>query len=168
MNSEEILGPDQIGEILIKTPFMMKGYINSELNKSFFGKDGFAHTGDLGYFKSKDYSLVFESRLKDLIKYQGNHLYPMELENIIKKLDGVAEVVVFGIPVGEFQELVTAIVIQEKDFVLEPEDIEKHVIDSGVESYKYIRGGVKFAKSIPKNATGKILRRDLPEYFKSL
>jgi len=65
-------------------------------------KDGFGRTGDLGHYR-EDGVLCFNARLKDLIKYQGNHLYPKELEMIIQKHPGVAEVVVFGIPDPDVQ-----------------------------------------------------------------
>jgi acyl-CoA synthetase (AMP-forming)/AMP-acid ligase II len=65
-------------------------------------KDGFCRTGDLGHY-DEDGILYFNGRLKDLIKYQGNHLYPKELESIIQKHPAVAEVVVFGLPHPEVQ-----------------------------------------------------------------
>jgi acyl-CoA synthetase (AMP-forming)/AMP-acid ligase II len=65
-------------------------------------KDGFGRTGDLGYYRD-DGILCFSGRLKDLIKYQGNHLYPKELEMIIQKHPGVVEVVVFGLPDPDVQ-----------------------------------------------------------------
>ena len=167
LNTKENLGPDKIGEILVKTPYVMKGYLNKEQDKDFFETDGFGRTGDLGFYRN-DGSLVFQARLKDLIKYNGNHLYPMEIENVIKKLPGIGEVAIFGMPSDEFQELVTAIVILEKGQNVTKEAIEKSVVDSGLESFKYIRGGVKFGQNLPKNATGKLMRRKLPEYFQSL
>ena len=64
--------------------------------------DGFGRTGDLGFY-DPDGCLHFSGRLKDLIKYQGNHLYPKELETIIMKKPEVAEVVVFGLPDPDVQ-----------------------------------------------------------------
>ena len=64
--------------------------------------DGFGRTGDLGYYDLTG-NLHFSGRLKDLIKYQGNHLYPAELEAIIKRKPEVAEVVVFGLPDPDVQ-----------------------------------------------------------------
>ena len=68
--TSELLGPEQVGEIQTKTPYLMKGYLNKNQDKSFWTDDGFVKTGDLGYYNS-DGNLVFKSRLKDLIKYQG-------------------------------------------------------------------------------------------------
>ena len=160
---EELLGPNEVGEILVKTPYLMKGYLDPAKNKGIYTTDGFFRTGDLGFYR-EDGVLVFKSRLKELIKYQGNHLYPTELENIIQKHPGVAECAVLGLPHPEVQELVAALVVKAKDGVTE-EDIMDWVKQSGVEDYKHIRGGVKFVKSIPKNATGKILRLELPGQF---
>ena len=164
-NTGELCGPNQSGEILVKTPFIMKGYILEEQNKEFFAPDGFVYSGDMGYYKP-DGTLVFQARCKELIKYQGNHLYPMELENIIQKHPAVAEVAVFGLPHPEVQELVSAIVVKKSE-VMENE-IKQLLIDAKIENYKFIRGGVKFASKIPKNATGKILRSELPKLFQTL
>ncbi len=164
-DSMELADPHEVGEVLTKTPYLMKGYLDKEKDKAVWTKDGYFHSGDLGYYK-EDGVLVFKSRLKELIKYQGNHLYPMELENIIQKHPGVAEVAVLGLPHPEVQELVAALVVKADggDNVTSEEVVEL-VKRSGVEDYKFIRGGVKFVKSIPKNATGKIMRLELPELF---
>ena len=90
----------------------------------------------------------------------------MELENIIQKHPAVAEVAVFGVPHPEVQELVSAIVVKKSE-VTETEIINL-LIQAKVEDYKFIRGGVKFAHKIPKNATGKILRSELPKLFETL
>lgn len=166
VETHELLGPNQVGEIMTKTPYLMKGYLKAEQNENFWSVDGFVHTGDLGYYMP-DGNLVFQSRLKDLIKFQGNHLYPMELENIIQKHPGVSEVAVFGRPEPKVQELVTALVIKS-DVNLEAETIEKLVMDAGVEDYKHLRGGVKFCQELPKNATGKLMRRHLVALYNSL
>ena len=90
----------------------------------------------------------------------------MELENIIQKHPAVAEVAVFGMPHPEVQELVSAIVVKKSDIT--ETEIKQLVIEAGVEDYKFIRGNVKFAAKIPKNATGKILRLELPDFFEKL
>lgn len=164
-DNETFLGPNEVGEILSKTPYIMKGYLKKDQNAAFFRPDGFVHTGDLGYYR-EDGTLVFKSRLKELIKYNGNHLYPMEIENIIKKHPSVAEVAVFGMPCPEVQELVTAVVV--KNGAVTAEEIKQIVIDSGVEEFKHIRGGVKFSTHIPKNTTGKTLRMVLPDFYNCL
>ncbi len=145
---------------------MMKGYLHS--SAPYLDQDGFGSTGDLGFYRSNDASLVFKSRLKDLIKYKGNHLYPMEIENIVKTHPKVAEVAIFGMPEPSVQELVTALVVKlNNDDDLTANEVKQWVIDSGVENYKYIRGGVKFVSNLPKNSTGKLLRRQLlAEFYK--
>ena len=68
---------------MIKSPIVMKGYLNRpKANEEFFGQDGFLHTGDLGSYDQTGI-LKFEGRHKDLIKYKNIHLYPLEIENII-------------------------------------------------------------------------------------
>lgn len=89
----------KVGEIQIKTPFMVSRYLSGSgpLKENFFTKDGFGRSGDLGYYNESG-ELFFKSRLKELIKYQGNHLYPGELEAIICSHPGVSDAAVFGIP----------------------------------------------------------------------
>ena len=69
-NTGEFLGPNQSGEILVKTPYIMKSYVLEEQNKDFFVQDGFVRTGDMGFYKA-DGTLVFQARCKELIKYLG-------------------------------------------------------------------------------------------------
>lgn len=76
---------------------MLKCYLDEDQTRNYFTTDGFGRSGDLCYYDDQGL-LYYSGRLKDLIKYQSNHLYPAELESIIQKLPGVSEAVVFGMP----------------------------------------------------------------------
>ena len=76
-DSGKICGQNEVGEICIKTPFHMLGYLNRpQANQEFFGSDNFLHSGDLGFYDS-NFQLHFTGRLKELIKYKNIHISPL-------------------------------------------------------------------------------------------
>jgi long-subunit acyl-CoA synthetase (AMP-forming) len=93
----EALGPNQVGEFLVRPPHHMKGYLNRpEEEKAFFASDGFCRTGDLGHYDEEGV-MYYDGRIKDLIKPAGcHHVYPQEIEDIIHKMQGVVEVALSG------------------------------------------------------------------------
>ena len=97
-----------------------------------------------------------------MIKYKSSHISPVEIEDIIRKHPGVAEVAVFGKPELLTQELITAVVIKKKDFQnLTEEEIIELVNSTVQEDYKRLRGGVIFVDKLPTNSIGKVTRMDL-------
>jgi len=156
----EAVGPNIVGEFAVKTANVMLGYLNhQEENDHFFGKDGFLYMGDLGHY-DEDGVIYFDGRAKDLIKYKNSHLYPMEIEDLIMKLSGVKDAAVFGKPEPSVQELVTAVVVKMEGSAVSADDIVKEV-DGKVDDHKKLRGGVIFVDKIPRNAQGKIIRRNI-------
>ena len=140
------------------------GYLNRpEANEEFFGSDGFVHTGDLGSYDTSGF-IFFEGRSKDLIKYKNNHIYPLEIENIIRNIPDVIDVGVFGRPEHTVQELITAVVVKRTNSDLTEDEIIQRANES-LEDVKKIRGGVIFVDKLPKNPQGKILRRKLSELY---
>ncbi len=92
VDSGAALGPNARGEIVVRPPIHMKEYLNRpEETKAFLDEDGFCHTGDLGHYDEEGL-LYFDGRIKELIKPQGNHVHPQEIEDIIQKIPGVIEV----------------------------------------------------------------------------
>ena len=145
---------------MAKMDFYMKGYLNRpKETDEFFSKDGFIHTGDLGHYDINGL-LHFDGRLKELIKYKNNHLFPMEIETIISSHPGVSEVAVFGKPDPIVQEYVTAAVVKRSGSNLTEEDI-LDLVNTKVEDFKRLRGGVIFLRRLPKNPQGKVQRSRL-------
>ena len=145
---------------MAKMDFYMKGYLNcpKETNE-FFSEGGFIHTGDLGHYDTNGI-LHFDGRLKELIKYENNHLFPMEIENIISSLPDVLEVAVFGKPDPIVQEYITAAVVKRSGSNLTEKEIV-NLVDTKVEDFKRLRGGVIFLRRLPKNPQGKVQRSRL-------
>lgn len=162
----QLCGPNEVGEIMSKNDFQTFGYLNRpQETKALWDAEGFLHMGDLGHY-DEDMTLHFDGRLKELIKYKNNHLYPIEIEEAIMKHPGVKEVGVFGKPDPHVQELITAVVVKKKgyDSLTEQEIVE--FTDNIVDDFKRVRGGVIFANKLPRNNIGKISRKDLKHFLK--
>ena len=155
-----LLGPNQVGEIIAKTPSIMIGYLNRDSeNKAFFDDtDGFVHTGDLGYYDDNGI-LYYSGRSKELIKYQNCHLYPGEIEEKALKHPDIVDIAVYGKPDPKVQELVSAIVVRRENSKITEEDVIRFINEkSDLAYFKHIRGGVTFVREIPRNPQGKIIR----------
>ncbi|XP_055378124.1 uncharacterized protein LOC129609903 [Condylostylus longicornis] len=157
----KILGPNQRGELCFKGECIMKGYIgDQEATKSVL-KDGWLHTGDIGYFDN-DLEFFIVDRIKELIKYKAFQVPPAEIESILLTNPKVKDVGVVGLPDEKSGELPFAFIVKQPNVELN----EKEVIDFVAQKTspaKHLRGGVKFIQEIPKNPSGKILRRKLKE-----
>ncbi len=152
-------GVDGEGELLIRGPQVMKGYLNNEeATANTIDEDGWLHTGDVARFDSDGHMYIVD-RVKELIKYKGFQVPPAELEALIVTHPAVADVAVIGVPEIEAGELPKAFVVLKPDADASAEDIMEFVAGH-VASYKKIRL-VEFVDSIPKSASGKILRRQL-------
>ncbi|KAL3874681.1 hypothetical protein ACJMK2_037659 [Sinanodonta woodiana] len=150
------------GEIWIKGPQVMKGYLkNEKATSDMITSDGWLKTGDLGYVR-EDGQHVVTGRLKELIKYKGLQVAPAELENLLLKHPAVQDVAVIGMPDDRAGELPRAYIVTKPNAKVSAEEILKYV-EENVAAYKKLRGGVEFIPEIPKTASGKILRRVLKD-----
>ena len=154
------LHPGQDGELLIRGPQVMKGYLdNPEATAQTITPDGWLRTGDIACFDEKGWMYI-KDRLKELIKYKGFQVPPAELEAIIASMPEVKDVIVIPVPDEEAGEIPRAYVVKQPD--CPPSFGEKEIIDfvhHHVAPYKRLRGGVRFTDSIPKSPSGKLLRR---------
>ena len=155
----EDLGVNEDGEIWIRGPQVMKGYLNNEqATTETIDQDGWLHTGDIGHIDDDGHFTIVD-RLKELIKYKGFQVPPAELEALLVGHPQVADAAVIGIPDQEAGELPKAFVQLQPDVELSEDDIKDYVKDK-VASYKQLRV-VEFIDEVPKSASGKILRRML-------
>ena len=153
------LGIDEDGEVWVRGPQVMKGYLNNEsATKNTIDDDGWLHTGDIGHIDA-DGHLFIVDRLKELIKYKGFQVPPAELEALLLTHPQIADAAVIGIPDDEAGEIPAAYVVLEQGQDTTAADIQAFVADK-VASYKQIRR-LTFIDAIPKSASGKILRRVL-------
>ncbi|XP_063827419.1 luciferin 4-monooxygenase-like [Ostrinia nubilalis] len=158
--NNDILGPNERGEIRLRGPVFMKGYIGMDPS-SYLDHGGFFKTGDLGYYDEDKYFFIVD-RMKEIISYDGNKIAPLELEAVLQLHPAVKEAGVVGKPVPDFGEEPTAFVVRQPGMDVSEEELVKFVA-SEVPPYMQLRGGVKFIEEIPRNSRGKILRRRLRE-----
>lgn len=150
------------GELWIKGPQVMMGYLNNEeATRNTVDKDGYLHTGDVVEMDEEGFYCVVD-RIKELIKYKGFQVPPAELEGILLLHDDIADCAVVPIPDGTSGELPKAFVVLKPGRQLSEEAV-KDWVKAKVVYYKQLRGGVEFVDSIPKSASGKILRRVLKQ-----
>ncbi len=153
----EDLGPGEDGEIWIRGPQVMKGYLNNEnATRGCIDADGFFHTGDIGHIDG-DGNFFIVDRVKELIKYKGFQVPPAELEAQLVAHPDVVDAAVIGVLDEEGQEIPKAFVVLQGEAT--PEDLMAYVADR-VAPHKRIRQ-VEIVEQIPKSPTGKILRRVL-------
>ncbi len=152
-------GPDGEGELWVRGPQVMKGYLNNdEATAATIDSDGWLHTGDVGRIDADGHMYIVD-RVKELIKFKGFQVAPAELEGLIITHPAVADVAVIGVADVEAGELPKAYVVLKPDAAASEDDI-KAFVASNVAKYKQL-AFVEFTDEIPKSASGKILRRFL-------
>jgi len=151
------LGRNEDGEIWIRGPQVMKGYLNNpEATRNAIDADGFFHTGDIGHIDDNDQYFIVD-RLKELIKYKGFQVAPAELEALLLSNPKIADAAVIGVLDEEGEEVPKAFVVLKER--ISPDEIMEFVA-ARVAPHKKVRR-VEIVEQIPKSPTGKILRRVL-------
>ncbi|CAN4091791.1 unnamed protein product [Withania somnifera] len=153
------LPPGELGELWIKSPTIMQGYIDDpKTNSETLMPDGWLRTGDLCYIDHQGYLFVVD-RLKELIKYKGYQVAPAELEQLLQSHPAIVDAAVIPYPDEEAGQLPMAFVVRRPQSTLNKEQVIDF-ISKQVAPYKKIRR-VAFVSSIPKSPSGKILRKEL-------
>jgi len=156
------LPPGEVGEIVHRSPQATVGYHRDPTKTAQAFRGGWFHSGDLGYLDDEGYLWVVD-RKKDMIKTGGENVASREVEETIHGLAGVAEVAVFGVPDERWIEAVTAVVVPTGDVELDERRVVEHC-RGRLAGFKVPRH-VLFADALPKNPSGKILKRELRERF---
>jgi acyl-CoA synthetase (AMP-forming)/AMP-acid ligase II len=152
-------GVGEIGEIAIQGGMVMAGYWNRpEATAEAVTPDGWLKTGDAGYRDAEGYIFVHD-RVKDMIVSGGENIYPTEVENAILGCPGVADAAVIGVPDDRWGEAVKAIVVPHADGAPDPATVIAWARER-IAGYKAPRS-VDFIDALPRNASGKVLRREL-------
>jgi acyl-CoA synthetase (AMP-forming)/AMP-acid ligase II len=153
------LSMGQDGEIWVRGPQVMKGYLNNpSATAATLDGDGWLHTGDIGHFDEDEHLFVVD-RLKELIKYKGFQVPPAELEALLLTHPAVADAGVIGVADDEAGEVPVGFIVCKHGQEVTEEAIMEFVAGQ-VASYKQIRS-VIFVDHVPKSGSGKILRRVL-------
>lgn len=161
---EPLFEPNEIGEIAIKGPQVMKGYWNKPEETENTFKNGWLLTGDLGYMDEQGFFYIVE-RKKDVIIAGGFNIYPREIEEILYEHEAVKEIVIVGIPDSYRGETVKAFVVLKDGHTVTEEELNQFARKS-LASYK-VPHLYEFRDELPKTTIGKVLRRVLIDEEKS-
>jgi long-chain acyl-CoA synthetase len=152
--------PNEIGEIAVRGPQVMKGYWNKKEETEATMKEDWLLTGDVGYMDEEGYFYIID-RKKDMIIAGGFNIYPREIEEVLYEHEKVQEVVVAGVPDPYRGETVKAYIVLKENQTATIEEMNDYA-RKHLAAYKVPRI-YEFRKELPKTAVGKILRRALIE-----
>lgn len=190
IESGKILGPNEVGEVQFKGN-LMKGYVsNKQATSATIDTEGWLHTGDTGYYDQNNEWYIVD-RIKELIKYKGYQVPPAEIEALLLTHDQIKDAAVIGIPNDKCGEIPFAFVVRQPNATIVEKDVIKYVAGMFLHRFKngfltnatyfpllfiffieriskpkQLHGGLRFLDEIPKNPSGKILRRVLREMVK--
>lgn len=155
-DSGDALPAGQTGELWVKGPQVMQGYLNNaKATAETITPDGWLRTGDIALIDTDGYMFIVD-RLKELIKFNGFQVAPAELEATLVALDGIIDAAVIGLPDDAAGEVPIAFVIRSEGG---PSDTKIHAhLGANLATYKQLHQ-IRFVDEIPKSASGKILRR---------
>jgi acyl-CoA synthetase (AMP-forming)/AMP-acid ligase II len=159
------LPPGAIGEVVCRADQVMLGYYKQPAATAAVIRDGWFHSGDAGYFDEAGY-LYIHDRVKDMIISGGENIYPAEVESALAHHPAVADAAVIGVPDPTWGEAVHAFVVLRPPSSAGAETeaaIIEHV-RSRISRFKVPRA-ISFVASLPRNAAGKLLKRELREPF---
>jgi long-chain acyl-CoA synthetase len=152
------LPPGQEGEICIRGRNVMKGYLNNPEATDGTIRDGWLHSGDVGYLDEHQYLHIVD-RIKDMIITGGENVYPKEVEEVLYKRPEIMECAVIGLPDAEYGERVTACVVLKPGSSMDPVELKRYC-KSCLSPYKAPKAFIPLPQ-LPTNPSGKILKREL-------
>ncbi|XP_067204254.1 uncharacterized protein [Linepithema humile] len=165
--SGKVMEPNQSGEIWIRSKNMMNGYYkNPEATNNTVDKDGWLHSGDIGYIDSNGELFIFD-KIKELMKYRNFQISPGEIEAVLQLHPGVLEVAVVAVPHATDDEHPLAYVSKKPGFKVTEKELIDLVASKMSDQYK-LRAGVIFLDTFPYTGSGKIARKDLRAMAKKL
>ncbi len=152
------VAPGEVGEIVHRSPQLLSGYWNDPERTAEAFAGGWFHSGDLGVADAEGYITVVD-RKKDMIKTGGENVASREVEEVLYRHAAISEVAVIGMPDPKWIEAVTAVIVLREGHTLGASDVLDHC--AGHLSGFKIPKKVVFAENLPRNASGKILKREL-------
>lgn len=152
----------EVGEIIMRAESNMKGYWAKPEATADAVRDGWFYSGDAGFLDEEGYVFIHD-RVKDMIVSGGENVYPAEVENALFAHPQIADVAVIGVPDEKWGEAVKACVVPEAGATLSPEEIIAFARER-IAGYKLPKS-VDFVEALPRNPSGKILRRELRDPY---
>lgn len=152
----------EMGEVVTRSDLVMKGYWRDPEATAETLRNGWLHTGDMGYLDDRGYLFLMD-RSKDMIISGGENIYPREIEEVIIQHPAVAEVAVIGVPDPEWGEAIKAVVAVAPDMQVTEAQLLEFCQDH-IASYKKPKS-IDFIAELPKNNYGKIVKNELREKY---
>jgi fatty-acyl-CoA synthase len=156
------VAPGQVGEIVHRSPHLMLGYFHDDERTKAAFQGGWFHSGDLATIDEEGFITVVD-RKKDMIKSGGENVASREVEEMIYRLPAVSEVAVIGVPDPKWIEAVAAVVVVKAGQQLTEQEVLEHC-NRHMAGFKAPKS-VVFSESLPKNPSGKLLKRELRERY---
>jgi fatty-acyl-CoA synthase len=154
--------PHARGEVCVRGPNIMAGYWQQPEATAAAIRNGWFHTGDVGYFDDEGFLYICD-RVKDMVISGGENVYPAEVENVLYRHPAIAEVAVIGLPDETWGEAIVAVVALKPGAELTLEALQDFAAPQ-LARYKIPRR-VQFVEALPRNSTGKVLKFDLRSRF---
>jgi fatty-acyl-CoA synthase len=154
--------PHARGEVCVRGPNIMAGYWQQPEATAAAIRDGWFHTGDVGYFDEQGFLYICD-RVKDMVISGGENVYPAEVENVLYRHPAIAEVAVIGLPDDTWGEAVVAVAALKPGAELSLETLQEFAAPQ-LARYKIPRR-LEFVEALPRNSTGKVLKFDLRARF---
>lgn len=152
----------QIGEIVGRGPQLMRGYLNQPEATAEALKGGWMHTGDAGIMDEEGFVYI-QDRVKDMVVSGGENVYPREVEEVIFQHPAIADAAIIGVPDEKFGEALKAVVVLREGASVAPEELIEFC-RSRLAGFKIPRS-VDTIAELPRNASGKVLKRELREPY---
>jgi fatty-acyl-CoA synthase len=159
------VAPGQVGEIVHRSPQLLAGYFHDDVRTAAAFEGGWFHSGDLATIDDEGYISVVD-RKKDMIKSGGENVASREVEEAIYKLPQVSEVAVVGVPHPRWVEAVAAVIVVKPGHALDEATVLAHCGEQ-LAAFK-VPKRVVFAGALPKNPSGKLLKRELRQQHRDL
>jgi fatty-acyl-CoA synthase len=159
------VAPGEVGEVVHRSPHLMLGYFHDDARTQAAFEGGWFHSGDLATIDEEGFITIVD-RKKDMIKTGGENVASREVEEAIYKLPAVSEVAVIGVPHPRWVEAVVAVIVPKAGQALTEEMVLAHC-EQHLGSFKRPKA-VVFATALPKNPSGKLLKRDLRQAHQRL
>ena len=156
------LPPDEVGEVVVKSPSVIREYWHAPEETRAAIRDGWFFTGDVGY-RDEDGYLFIVDRKKDVIVTGAANVYPRDVEEVLFAHPAVLEAAVIGLPDALWGEAVTAVVVVREGHELDEREVVAYCGER-LADYKKPKA-VKFVDALPRNPSGKTLKRELRERF---
>ena len=148
----------EVGEIIMRSTTLMSGYWNLPEATASTLKDGWLHTGDAGYFDEEKFLYIYD-RVKDMVISGGENIYPAEVESALYGHPAIADVAIIGVPDERWGEAIKAVVVKKAGEEVTEGELIAYARER-IAHYKCPKS-VDFIDELPRNPTGKILKREL-------